>query len=399
MHARVGRGVVDEHAAVGVGNPTVGESHIHDVAQIFVAFRNEEISARLSDDARGVVESRHVHIQDIAQSVGRSTNAMRQMKPPLGSLDGVGAFAIFHFRDGVVVAGVDDFFVLHLSMGDVVDQCPTDAATAARIDETILRTGVEGVFAIDELRVQHNVALLRLRLQVGQTIPSLQVLGARNACRSGCRREVARLCVVVTLGTEHTVDPSVLMLRDAHVVDVGGRNDILGHGDGLVPEAEVVDAIGRFSHGEERFAVGTFDTHYEAVFALPLDGSAVERSIHHDALHEVGVVFFAEVILPLQWRMFCSQNGELPLLVDAIPPFQGFVFSRQQLLVMSTQRFYFFFEIAHLFFLLILFFFVVSLFRYCGISLFRYFDILIFRYSGVPFSGRMSFKNSVFGAS
>ena len=312
---------------------------------------------------------------------------MRQMKPPLGSLDGVGAFAIFHFRDGVVVAGVDDFFVLHLSMGDVVDQCPADAATAARIDETILRTGVEGVFAIDELRVQHNVALLRLRLQVGQTIPGLQVLGARNACRSGCRREVARLCVVVTLGTEHTVDPAVLMLRDAHVVDVGGRNDILGHGDGLVPETEIVDTVRRLSHGEERLAVGTFDTHYEAVLSVPLDGSAVERSIHHDALHEVGVVFFAEVIFPLQWCMLCGQNGELPLLVDAIPPFQGFVFSRQQLLVVSTQRFYFFFEIAHLFFLLILFFFVISLFRYFGIAEFRYSVIPSFLFPAGCLSG------------
>ena len=113
---------------------------------------------------------------------------------------------------------------------------------------------------------------MRLRLQVGQTIPGLQILGTRNACRSGCCREIARLCVVVT-------------------------------------------------HGEERFAVGTFDTHYEAIFALPLDGSAVERSIHHDALHEVGVVFFAEIILPLQRRMLCGQNGELPLFVDAIPPF------------------------------------------------------------------------------
>ena len=261
----------------------------------------------------------------------------------------MGTFAILHLRDGVIVAGVDDLFFFHLSVGDVVDQCPADAATAARIDETILRTGVEGVFAIDELRVQYDVALLRLRLQVGQTIPGLQVLGARDACRSGCRREVARLRVVVTLGTEHAVDPAVLMLRDAHVVDVGGRNDILGHGDGLVPEAEIVDTVRRLGHGEERFAVGTFDTHYEAVLSVPLDGSAVERSIHHDALHEVGVVFFAEVIFPLQWCMLCGQNGELPLLVDAIPPLHGFILSRQQLLVMSPQRFYFFLKITHWF--------------------------------------------------
>ena len=176
----------------------------------------------------------------------------------------------------------------------------------------------------------------------------------------------------MTLSTEYAVNPAILMLRDAHIIDVRGGNHVVGHGDRLLPETEIVDTVGRLGHSKEGLAVGTLDTNHKAVFALPLDGTAVQRGIHHDTLHEIGIVLLTEIVLPLQRGVLGSENRIFPFVVDTIAPLQGFVLARQQLLVVSTQRLYSFFKIAHI----ILFF---SLFRYFVIPGFRYSDVLLFR--------------------
>lgn len=59
------------------------------------------------------------------------------------------------------------------------------------------------------------------------------------------------------------------MLRQTHVVDVGSGNNILRHGDGLVPEAEVDYAIRTFGHSKEALAVGSFYTGHDNELAIP----------------------------------------------------------------------------------------------------------------------------------
>ena len=113
------------------------------------------------------------------------------------------------------------------------------------------------------------------------------------------------------------------MLRDAHVVDIGGRDDVVGHGDRLVPEAEVVDAVGTLRHGEERLSVGAFHAHDDDVLVVPLDGATVERRVHHDALHQKGIVFLVEVIAPGERRVFRRHDGVLILGVDAVAALRG----------------------------------------------------------------------------
>ncbi len=82
-------------------------------------------------------------------------------------------FTVLHLLNGMIITLVDNLLFLHLSMGYVVHQRPADTTTAAGINKAILRTGIEGIFAIYKLRVQHYVALLALGLQVGQAFPVL----------------------------------------------------------------------------------------------------------------------------------------------------------------------------------------------------------------------------------
>ena len=140
----------------------------------------------------------------------------------------------------------------------------------------------------------------------------------------------------MTLGAEHTVDPTVLMLRDTYIIDVRRGNHVVGHGDGFLPETEVVDAVGRLRHGKITLSVGTLYTDDEQILTLPLDGTCIESTITHDALHQIRIVLLVEIVLPLQGNMFCRHHGILILLIDAVPPLYGFVLATQQCLVMGT---------------------------------------------------------------
>ena len=212
MQTGVAGGVVEVEGAVVVGYPSVGEEDIGDVAHALVVGRGHEVAGRGGDDLGRVVERGHVGVEDVAEAGCAGADAMGKVEPSLGGLDGMGAFAVLHFLDGVVVAGVDDGFFLHFGMGDVVYQGPSDASAAACLDEVVLRTGVEGVFAVDKLGMEDDVALLAAALEVGEAVPGLEVLGTGNAGSGGGAGEVAlRGAVVVALGTEDAVYPSVFV--------------------------------------------------------------------------------------------------------------------------------------------------------------------------------------------
>ena len=245
------------------------------------------------------------------------------------------SFAVLHFLDGVVEAFLDDGFLLHLGMSDVVDECPTDATAAACVDESVLWTRVEGVFAIHELWVKHYVALLAASFQVGQTFPVDEVLGAGDASRCCGSTEVAsRSGVVVTLCTEDAINPSVFVLRDSHVVDVRGRHYVVGHGDGIVPEAEIVDAVLTFCHGKEGLAVGSFHTNHQEVFPVQLDGTRIEYGIHADTFQKIRVRLLVEVVTPEDRCVSSGQDGMCVSCDDAVSSFHWHVLASDECLML-----------------------------------------------------------------
>ena len=110
------------------------------------------------------------------------------MQPPLGSFDGMRAFPVFHLLDGMIDALVEYLlFAGDFRMADIIDEGEADTSAVAGVDERILRTGVESIFAINKFRMKHNVALLRGTFQIRKAFPVHHVFGARDSARScGC---------------------------------------------------------------------------------------------------------------------------------------------------------------------------------------------------------------------
>ena len=184
--------------------------------------------------------------------------------------------------------------------------------------------------------MQHHVALLALRHDIGQTLPGDKVVCAGYAGRGHGGRQVVGPGGVLAFHAENAVDPAVFMRGQPHVVNVGSRLAVFGHRHGTRPEPEIVDAVRAFRHGEEGFAVRAFDAGYQHIFPIPLDGAGVEHGVDAEALHQERIRILVQVVAPLQGSVLCRQHRVLISFIDAVP-FDGNVLPFNQLLVRLPQ--------------------------------------------------------------
>ena len=191
--------------------------------------------------------------------------------------------------------------------------------------------------------MQDDIPLLALADKVGQAFPVDEVFRPGDAAFGCGGGKVAWLAVVVAFGAEESVDISVLMRGEAHVVDIGCGDDVVGHCHGTLPEAEVVDSVGAFGDGEERFAVAAFDAHHDYVFALPFHSSGVESGVDADALHEPWICGWVEVVFPERRYALCGYDGMCIAVVDTVA-LNGCVLARNKFLVGVDYCFFACFE-------------------------------------------------------
>ncbi len=336
VHAGVGRGVIDEHRSVGIADPAVAEQHVHDVADVFAPLGGHEEAGGLRNHARGIIERRHIQVQHITQAAGAAAHAVRQVQPALRRLEGMRSLPVLDFLDGMVVAQVDDLFGSDDGMFHGIDQGPADAAAAACIDESVLRTGIKGIFSVNEFGMQHHVALLALRFDVREALPVDEVARAGHAGSGHGGRQVAGLRRVLALHAEDAVNPAVLVRGQAHVINIGGGLSVFGHRDGTRPEAEVVHAVRALGHGKERLAVRSFDAGDQHIFSFPFDGARIHDGMNAEAFHQPGIRVRMQVIAPFQR---CVRRRQHRIRIAAVNPvsLQGNILSFKQLLVRATQ--------------------------------------------------------------
>ena len=102
------------------------------------------------------------------------------------------------------------------------------------------------------------------------------------------------------------------MFHQAHIVDVGVGLGGLGHEDGVIPEAEAIDAAGALGDGEERFSIHALDARGHQEPAFVEDGAGVEDGVDAHALEEKGIGLLVQVVAPQDGRV---RGGEYRVLV------------------------------------------------------------------------------------
>ena len=85
---------------------------------------------------------------------------MCDMYPTFVCFDGGSSRTVFRFGNGVILPQTGHTLFVDDCMGDIIAQSETDSSAASGLDEIIHRSGIEGIFAIYEFRMQHYVSLL-----------------------------------------------------------------------------------------------------------------------------------------------------------------------------------------------------------------------------------------------
>ena len=228
-------------------------------------------------------------------------------------------FAILGLLDCVIVAMVDDLLISNDHMLHAVHESPAYSTTVSGIYESVLRTCVEGIFTIHELRMKNHVALLRSRFHIRKALPVDKVLGASNTGSGNCRRKVTwSRSGILALYAEDTIDPTVLMCSQTHIIYICRRFTIFRHSDRTLPESEVIHSVRALCHRKERLSVSTLDTNYKDIFSIPFDCSCIEGCMHLKTFHKIWICFLVEVISPEQRSVSCSDNRVHITLIYAI---------------------------------------------------------------------------------
>src|SRR5690554_3006294 len=120
----------------------------------------------------------------------------------------------------MVFSRMDDLLFLDDSTRDILDQSEGNSTTTPSFDKSVLWPGIEAIFTINELRMQHGIALLRSgTYQVGQPLPFFEVSGANNPALGDSSRllKVIRRRIAL-FGAEYSIHPTIFMLCQTHIV-------------------------------------------------------------------------------------------------------------------------------------------------------------------------------------
>ncbi len=108
------------------------------------------------------------------------------------------------------------------------------------------------------------------------------------------------------------------MLHKPHIVNIYIRIGGLRHKYRVIPEAEVIDAIGTFGNGEEGFAVRAFHPRDYQKLAVVQDRAGIEGRIDSHALHQKGIGLLVEVVAPSYRRVRGGQHRKLIAVINAV---------------------------------------------------------------------------------
>ena len=87
---------------------------------------------------------------------------MRNVYPTLGSLYRNSACAVLDLCDRVVLSGRDhNLFGADNGIIDILAQTEAYTATGACLNEIVLRTCIESIFAVNKFGMKNNISLLR----------------------------------------------------------------------------------------------------------------------------------------------------------------------------------------------------------------------------------------------
>ena len=253
------------------------------------------------------------------------------MQPALFRFDRHRTGSVFGFGNGVILPQAGHTFFFNHRMGDVLCQSEPDTAAGTSFNEAVHRSGIKRILPVYEFRKQADVPLLGALLghQIRQAFPRVQILGADNACCRHCRRQVGRV-FGTGFGAEHAVDPTVLVLSQPHVIDIGFVRIQIRQHNRLFPKAKIVDAVGALCNRKEAFSVIALYPNHKTILAIQINCSGVEHRVDSQPFQKKRVRFRIQIVPPVQRHMVTGEHRIFPPQVDTIIKRRFLIFAAEQ---------------------------------------------------------------------
>ena len=199
----------------------------------------------------------------------------------------------------------DDLLLINHCMFDIITETESDSSAASCFNEAVHRPCVECIFAVYKFRMKHYVSLLRRMksFKVVQTLPCLEVFCSYNTCFSNCCRQI-RICFILALGAEYTIDPSIFMFGQTHVIYICFLRAGIRKLYRIIPEMESIDSCIALCDCKERFTVISLYTDNQIIFSVQFNSTGVHYCIDSETFLEIGVCLRIQVISPFNRRKF-----------------------------------------------------------------------------------------------
>jgi hypothetical protein len=121
------------------------------------------------------------------------------------------------------------------------------------------------------------------------------------------------------------IDPPILMSDQTDIINIDIGVIHLWHFDGVIPKAEIIDAVITFCYGKKRFSVYTLDTGYETDFIIEFNGTGIKHGIDSLALYEKRIGIRIQIISPGKRCVFCRENRIPVAVINTIAGLQTFI--------------------------------------------------------------------------
>jgi hypothetical protein len=144
---------------------------------------------------------------------------------------------------------------------------------------------------------------------------------------------------ILPFGTEKTIDPSIFVPDQPHIINICIRFSCLRQLDRFVPEPELVNTGFTFRYSKKRFPVPSFHPDGQVYLSVQADRSGIEGGIDAHPLHQERIGSRIEIIAPVDRRMPVCHHREFIFIIDPAGIGAFYVFPHDQLFMILEQLF------------------------------------------------------------
>ena len=314
MHSGIAGCIIDINISVLLCDSAVCKYYIGNISDSLFSKWYKKYTGWLSDHFGRIIQISSEYIEDITKSCCCISYTVSNIDPAFLTSDRHCTCTVLGLCQSMINSLADNLLLIDHCMFNIITETKSDSSAASCFNETIHRTCIECIFAVYKFRMKNYISLLRRMkcFQIIKALPCLEVFCSYDACFCNCCRKI-RICFILALRTEHTINPTIFMFGQTHVIYICFFRAGIRKLYRIIPEMESIDSCIALCYCKERFTVISLYADNQIIFSVQLNSTGVHYCIDSETFLEIGVCLRVQVISPFnrcklscQYRIFIT---------------------------------------------------------------------------------------------